>query len=156
MSDLRYRPEQRVRQQADFRRDRSEGLTFHHGSYVLRVLPERKPEPSVRPRFAVITSRKVGKAHDRNRVRRRWRELFRLHQSAVPAGYYLLVIAKKTSVEVPWSNLCEAFRAHLDAAQARLKAPPVGATAPQTIQAPSHVTIPPPSGVDHPTPFEAD
>jgi len=64
--------------------------------------PETEPA-----RFGLITSRRVGGAVDRNRVRRRLRELCRLNRSLVPAGWLVVVIAKSSAAAASFADLRE-------------------------------------------------
>ncbi len=57
--------------------------------------------------FTVTT--KVGKAHTRNRVRRRLREIYRLHEPEFRAGYDLVVVARVRAAEVTYKRLEEEF-----------------------------------------------
>ena len=45
-------------------------------------------------RIGLVVSRKVGKAHDRNRVKRRVREFFRTRRMALSATVDVVVVAK--------------------------------------------------------------
>ena len=57
-----------------------------------RILPEAKVAPA---RLGVVASRSaVGNAIQRARAKRRLREVFRAHQTRVPAGYDLLLVAR--------------------------------------------------------------
>lgn len=58
-------------------------------------------------RFGLITSRRVGGAVDRNKVRRRLRELCRLNRPDVPAGWLVVVIAKSSAAKASFADLRE-------------------------------------------------
>lgn len=56
------------------------------------VITSASPAPSVR--LGITTSRKVGNAPARNRIRRLVREFFRRHRVALGAGRDLVIIAR--------------------------------------------------------------
>jgi ribonuclease P protein component len=56
-------------------------------------------------RLGFTVTAKVGKAHTRNRVRRRLREIYRLHESELCSGYELVVVARVRAAEVTYKRL---------------------------------------------------
>ena len=58
-------------------------------------------------RFGLVTSRRVGGAVIRNRVRRRLREICRLHRAMVAPGWLIVVVAKSAAAEASFSELRE-------------------------------------------------
>ena len=68
----------------------------------------RAPAPS---RLGIVTSRKIGGAVDRNRVRRLCRECFRRWPDIVPAGVDLVVIARPGAPDLGLADLQGEWRA---------------------------------------------
>lgn len=62
-------------------------------------------------RCGVITSRKVGSAVERNRARRRIKEIFRLHRVLLPAGLWMVVVLRRAAVGATYSMLVTEWRA---------------------------------------------
>ena len=56
-------------------------------------------------RLGITVSTKLGHAVVRNRVRRRLRELYRLHRQEMLPGYDLIVVARVRAVEMPYAKL---------------------------------------------------
>ena len=56
-------------------------------------------------RLGVTVSTKLGHAVVRNRVRRRLRELYRLHKAELLPGYDLIVVARVRAVDMPYAKL---------------------------------------------------
>jgi ribonuclease P protein component len=81
----------RLKLSREFGRVRIEGRTVRGGLLMLGLL---QPEGEGAFRVGFITSRRVGGAVVRNRVRRRLREIVRRHQSALMNGLWLVVIAR--------------------------------------------------------------
>lgn len=103
---MRFRAEQHLRRQSDIRHVRQAGRRYDCGAFTLWSVRraeavERKPGqlalPVHGPRVAVIASRAaVGAAVQRNRAKRRLREVFRRHQQCVPEDVDLLMIARSS------------------------------------------------------------
>ncbi|MCL2118452.1 MAG: ribonuclease P protein component [Planctomycetaceae bacterium] len=60
-------------------------------------------------RLGLVVSKKVGKAHQRNRWKRIIREVFRLEQHALPEPLDLVVIPRQ-GVEPDFNSICRSFR----------------------------------------------
>lgn len=73
------------------------------------VLVGRQPEQAAaragQRRLGVTASRKVGGAVVRNRVKRRIREVFRLHRELLPDASDVVVIARPGAGELSWTVL---------------------------------------------------
>jgi ribonuclease P protein component len=64
-------------------------------------------------RAAFVTSRKLGKAVTRNRIRRRLREAYRRIKANLPDNIYLVFVARKGIAELEWEGLLGEMRALL-------------------------------------------
>ena len=58
-----------------------------------------------RARVGIVTTRKVGMAVVRNRIRRRIREVFRLHQFDLVAGVWLVTVARPSAATATFREL---------------------------------------------------
>ena len=56
-------------------------------------------------RVGIITTRRLGQAVVRNRVRRRLREVFRLNQHRVVSGIWIVTIARMSAAEASFHQL---------------------------------------------------
>ena len=65
-------------------------------------------------RVGITVSKKLGGAVVRNRVRRRLREVYRIHESRFMPGFDIVVVARSRAVDVSFQDLCAAY---LSAAQ---------------------------------------
>ena len=80
--------------------------------------------PGGRPRLGISVPRRVGGSVERNRVRRRLREIFRRHRSLLPASSLSLVInARPSAAAAEFTELLEDYRAGVTRALARLPRP---------------------------------
>ena len=97
---------QRLRQRADFLAAATGGRAPVSG-FVLQALNRREDGP-VRVGFTV--SKKVGNSPERNRVRRRLREMVRLSPSTgMRPGYDYVLIGRRAALDLPFERLIEDF-----------------------------------------------
>jgi ribonuclease P protein component len=130
---MRFRPEQHVRRQHDFRDVREKGRRLDCGGFTLwyyqrpatapapeeapvadEIAPPVHPARPVRvisgPRVGVIASTAaVGGAVLRNRAKRRLREVFRHQQQLVPAEYDLLMVARHSLNRLEYTAIEQKF-----------------------------------------------
>lgn len=86
----------------EFARLKREGLSFHGKLMVLSVLAASGENAS---RIGLITSRRVGGAVVRNRVRRRLREIVRAARPQLKAGVWLALIARQAAARASFQAL---------------------------------------------------
>ena len=60
-------------------------------------------------RVGITVGKKLGKAHIRNRVRRRLREVYRLNEAAFRPGWDIVVVARSKAVEAPFDLLTQSY-----------------------------------------------
>ena len=60
-------------------------------------------------RVGVTVSKKLGKAHVRNRTRRRIREVHRLNEEKFQPGWDIVVVARTKAVEAPFEKLTASY-----------------------------------------------
>jgi ribonuclease P protein component len=56
-------------------------------------------------RFGITTPKKLGKAHERNRIKRRVREILRIGRDVVPVGLDFVINPKRSTMERPFIEL---------------------------------------------------
>ncbi len=62
-------------------------------------------------RVGITVSKKLGKAHVRNRVRRRLREIYRLNEEKFQPGWDIVVVARSRAVDAKFSKLTDSYLA---------------------------------------------
>jgi len=60
-------------------------------------------------RVGITVSKKLGKAHIRNRTRRRLREVYRLNEEMFSPGWDIVVVARSRSVDAPFDKLVKSY-----------------------------------------------
>jgi ribonuclease P protein component len=101
----RLTPLERIRRKSDFANLYRDGGRLR-GRYFTLVFRRNGLGHS---RLAVVASRKVGPAVVRNRVKRRFRELFRRNKALLGEPLDLIVITRPESGEAAWPDLRDAY-----------------------------------------------
>jgi ribonuclease P protein component len=97
---------ERLRQRADFLAAAT-GIKIPAAAFVLQAR-KRSDEGPVRIGFTV--SKKVGNAVERNRVRRRLREIVRLGDGTrLRAGHDYVLIGRRAALRLPFARIAEEF-----------------------------------------------
>ena len=60
-------------------------------------------------RVGITVGKKLGKAHIRNRTRRRIREVYRLNEDCFKAGWDIVVVARSKAVDAEFSRLTKSY-----------------------------------------------
>ena len=101
----------RLTQSAEFAQVKKNGRVYRGRSVLLSIL---RANDATRFRAGFITSRALGPAVARNRVRRRLREIVRKHQREIVDGTWIVTIARANAVgatyqqlEVEWLRLAK-------------------------------------------------
>ena len=106
---MRFRPEQHIRRQSDFRAIRERGRRFNCGAFTFWCLRRdtdyEQASADVRRAAFIASTAAVGHAVRRNRAKRRLREVFRRHQDNLPAGTDSLLSARAAALETPFPEL---------------------------------------------------
>lgn len=75
-------------------------------SYLVLYARKNRTE---RNRVGITVGKKLGKAHIRNRVRRRIREVYRLNEENFLPGYDIVVVARTRAIDAPFEQLTKAY-----------------------------------------------
>jgi ribonuclease P protein component len=109
--DAPHRKLSRLKRSGEFRRVRETGVSFA-GKWLVfgvwRAVPPVPQESTVvcaPPRFGVVTSRKVGNAVTRNKVRRRIRHIHLAHLSEMIDGVWCVTVARFRASEATFAQL---------------------------------------------------
>ena len=60
-------------------------------------------------RVGITVSKKLGKAHVRNRVRRRVREVYRINEARFQPGWDIVVVVRTRAIHAPFDQLTNAY-----------------------------------------------
>ncbi len=99
---LRFPKSARLSRASEFARIKRAGTSFHGKLVVLSVL---KAEPESETRIGLITSRRVGGAVARNRVRRRLREIIRSVRPQLERGWHIVLVARAAAAKAEFTMI---------------------------------------------------
>jgi ribonuclease P protein component len=108
---LAFPKSRRLTRSSDFDRMKKEGRSQRGASLILSVLRAQDPVPSASRtdrhpfRAGFVTSKRVGSAVVRNRVRRRLREIVRKHQPNLPGNFWIVTIARPKAARATYREL---------------------------------------------------
>lgn len=91
-----------MKRSREFKEVREKGRTVRGGLLMFGLLAVEGEEKF---RVGLVTSRRLGRATVRNRVRRRLREIVRRHQHGLKSGIWLVVIARPAAAQVDLAAL---------------------------------------------------
>jgi ribonuclease P protein component len=95
----------RLRRSTDFKRVRRLGKSYAHPFVVLI----KHPNEEIFSRFGVAAGRSIGSAVQRNKTKRRLREIIRHRQSDIQPGWDILLLARQPINSVSHKDLREAI-----------------------------------------------
>ena len=111
---------ERLKQRADFLAA-AKGARVPVGPFVLQVRARGDAAP---PRFGFTVSKKVGNAVERNRVRRRLRDIVRRHAALLPeAGHDYVLIGRRAALSLPFARIAQDYEGALQRVEKRRATP---------------------------------
>ncbi|HEY6487841.1 MAG: ribonuclease P protein component [Terracidiphilus sp.] len=93
----------RLRKHADFQRVYAASRKRQSASMSWFLAPQAEPAPG--PRVGLTAGKVLGKAHDRNRMKRRLRELLRRHVDLLPRGFDLVLHPRRAVLTAEFTKL---------------------------------------------------
>jgi len=97
----------RLRKQADYQRAYAAGRKHQSASMSWFLAPQimEVVVASAAPRVGLTVGKVIGKAHERNRIKRRVREALRRHVDLLPAGCDLILHPRRVVLTMEFSQL---------------------------------------------------
>jgi ribonuclease P protein component len=99
---LTFSKANRILKPADFRKVYNEG--FRHGGTCFVAFCRQEPEGGG-PRIGFTAPRALGKAHARNRMKRRVRECLRRNLHLLNSSWWIVVNLRRPAEEAPWAQI---------------------------------------------------
>ena len=103
---LGFPKKRRLTLRTEFERVRNEGVAQRGKLLVLGVL---KVDQNEAFRAGFVTSRRIGRAVARNRVRRRLREIVRKHQPQICDAIWIVTVARDPAAHATFTELEDAW-----------------------------------------------
>lgn len=106
----RFLKSERLKTSEEFKSVFKQCRKWEDGCLALYVQFENKAKTEV-TKFGLSLGRNLGKAHLRNRLKRRLREIYRVEKEGFRKGYRIILIPKRGSTERSYQELKSAFLA---------------------------------------------
>ncbi|MCX7918489.1 MAG: ribonuclease P protein component [bacterium] len=102
MKRFKFTKQQRITTRAEYQAILQQGKKVSDNNFRIAVAFNSEIK---KPKLGIIVSKKIGTAVERNRIKRRVREIFRLNQHNFVAGTKLIIIAKPECVTKKYQEL---------------------------------------------------
>jgi ribonuclease P protein component len=116
----RFRASQHLRHRTEFQAVYDRGVKASGRFMTIFVLPRERRD--LVSRLGIAATRKMGAAVERNRAKRRVREIFRQHPA--PPGLDIVVIPRRALIDAPFSSLEAEYVATIDRRVRQLRPAP--------------------------------
>ncbi len=103
--DETFRPQERIRKKKDFLLIYKKGRRYR-GKYFSLIYLSNNLNFS---RVAIVVSRKIGNAVQRNKVKRWIRDLFRKNKNMIKSSVDIIIIPQKEILNLSWSSLQQEY-----------------------------------------------
>jgi len=97
-----FSKDRRLTKASEYKRVKRDGLARRGKLLMLNVVPVENSGPC---RVGVVTSRHVGGAVVRNRLRRRMREIVRQHQHELRGSFWIVLVAGRDATNASYQQL---------------------------------------------------
>lgn len=98
-----FRYHERLHRQKDFQNVLKSGRRLFHPAVSIYMY--QRPDGEPLRRLGLITSRKIGNAAQRNRVKRYLRETFRLNKHSLPPAADIIMMPRKPATDLDYHAL---------------------------------------------------
>ncbi|HCJ66428.1 MAG TPA: ribonuclease P protein component [Elusimicrobia bacterium] len=95
---------ERLSRNREFRRIFREGKSFSNQNLIIYIY-KRSPEEDGQVRLGLVVSRKLGEAVKRNKLKRRLREIFRLHKHLLKPGLDMIFLPRNQAINCNYQEL---------------------------------------------------
>ncbi len=99
-------PPQRLKSRPEFLAV-AKGKRFHVGPLSLQGLGRVEPNAATGPRFGLTVTRQTGNSVQRNRIRRRLREILRLRETGARPDHDYVIVARPSALSQPFDQLAQ-------------------------------------------------
>ncbi len=100
------RKEERVRRRTDFLRISKEGKRYQTEHFQVSICPNHLSFP----RLGIAVGKRVGKAVERNRLKRILREFFRLNKADFPPSFDFVITGKEGAASMNFSQVAQELK----------------------------------------------